>query len=60
MFCHFSIRYPLGQVWYLIVSIPDLCLLPYFVVSVANESMCMKYCLTASSKLVKTNCGLVN
>ena len=27
--CHFPIDV-LGQVWYLIVSIPDLCLLPYF------------------------------
>ena len=30
-FCHFRQRRPvLGQVWYLIVSIPDLCLFPYF------------------------------
>ena len=30
--CHFPIRNGvLGQVWYLIVSIPDLCLLSYFV-----------------------------
>ena len=28
-FSHFPIGV-LGQVWYLIVSIPDLCLLPYF------------------------------
>ena len=27
--CHFPIRI-LGQVWYLIVSIPDLCTLTYF------------------------------
>ena len=27
--CHFSIDI-LGQVWYLIVSIPDLCTLTYF------------------------------
>ena len=27
-FCHFSIRC-LGSLWYLIVSIPDLCLLPH-------------------------------
>ena len=27
--CHFSIGI-LGQVWYLIVSIPDLCTLTYF------------------------------
>ena len=24
----------LGQVWYLIVSFPDICLLPYFVLSI--------------------------
>ena len=29
-FCHFPIGI-LGQVWYLIVSIPDLCTLTYFV-----------------------------
>ena len=28
VFCHFTM-YVLGQVWYLIISIPDLCLLPY-------------------------------
>ena len=28
-FCHFRIGI-LGQVWYLIVSIPDLCTLTYF------------------------------
>ena len=34
-FCVFVtfLCYGLGQVWYLIISIPDLCLLPYFVVS---------------------------
>ena len=26
----------LGQVWYLIVSIPDLCLLPYFIIKAAD------------------------
>ena len=30
--CHFPIGI-LGQVWYLIVSIPDLCTLTYFVVT---------------------------
>ena len=33
MFCVFFFALPysiLGQVWYLIVSIPDVCLLPYF------------------------------
>ena len=29
LFCHFPIGI-LGQVWYLIVSIPDLCTLTYF------------------------------
>ena len=29
--CHFSIGI-VGQVWYLIVSIPDLCTLTYFVI----------------------------
>ena len=27
----------LGQVWYLIVSIPDLCLLPYFVLTCTSN-----------------------
>ena len=31
--CHFPIGI-LGQVWYLIVSIPDLCTLTYFVLHV--------------------------
>ena len=36
MFCHFPIGI-LGQVWYLIVSIPDLCTLNYFaLVQVVN------------------------
>ena len=33
MFSRVFVAFPcgvLGQVWYLIVSIPDLCLLPYF------------------------------
>ena len=33
MFSCVCVTFPydiLGQVWYLIVSIPDLCLLPYF------------------------------
>ena len=33
IFCHFPIGI-LGQAWYLIVSIPDLCTLTYFVVCV--------------------------
>ena len=31
----------LGQVWYLIVSIPDLCLLPYF----QSESAAFQFCI---------------
>ena len=34
--CHFPIGF-LGQVWYLIVLIPDLCPLSYFVVSVQTK-----------------------
>ena len=34
--CHFPIGI-LGQVWYLIVSIPDLCILTYFVTSSRQE-----------------------
>ena len=29
VFCEF-VTFPLGQVWYLIVSIPDLCTFTYF------------------------------
>ena len=29
----------LGQLWYLIVSIPDRCLLPYFKIQVSNISV---------------------
>ena len=35
--CHFPIDI-LGQVWYLIVSIPDLCTLTYFVHKFQNQS----------------------
>ena len=31
----------LGQVWYLIVSIPDLCLLPYFGRGHNKEHFCV-------------------
>ena len=34
--CHFPIGI-LGQVWYLIVSIPDLCTLIHFIVSLSND-----------------------
>ena len=37
LFCHFTIGI-LGQVWYLIVSIPDLCHLSYCAIS-----MCILY-----------------
>ena len=30
----------LGQVWYLIVSIPDLCLLPYFASMIKSTLKC--------------------
>ena len=33
--CYFPIDI-LGKVWYLIVSIPDLCLLSYFVICIVN------------------------
>ena len=42
-FCFFPCGI-LGQVWYLIISFPDLFRLSYFVVrSVTSESMCTKY-----------------
>ena len=41
MFSCVSVTFPygvLGQVWYMIVSIPDICLIPY-------TSLCFEYCL---------------
>ena len=40
--CHFPIGI-LGQVWYLIVSIPDLCTIIYFQNSQIYYQMCTKY-----------------
>ena len=37
---HFPIGI-LGQVWYLIVSIPDLCTLTYFYFNAMNRYVCM-------------------
>ena len=41
----------LGQVWYLIVSIPDICPLPYFVNQVFKKDYFLKdkYCLKTDS-----------
>ena len=36
--CHFPIGI-LGQVWYLIVSIPDLCTITYFFVSILDFAL---------------------
>ena len=41
-FCYFPIGI-LGQVWYLIVSIPDLCRLSYFVL--ASHQYCSTHCV---------------
>ena len=38
VYCEFPIGI-LGQVWYLIVSIPDLCTLTYFVLLLINDKM---------------------
>ena len=38
--CFFFVTFPcgvLGKVWYLIVSIPDLCLLTYFVLATPHK-----------------------
>ena len=41
--CFVTLPYDvLGQVWYLIVSIPDFCLLPYFVINFVY-SYCKRY-----------------
>ena len=34
----------LSQVWYLIVSIPDLCLLPYFLIKPADQYLLCRSC----------------
>ena len=41
--CHFPIDI-LGQVWYLIVSIPDLCTLTYLHLSISNDIVSTKIC----------------
>ena len=33
----------MGQVWYLIVSVPDFCLLPYFVYAAAVTASCVLF-----------------
>ena len=42
--CHFPIGI-LGQVWYLIVSIPDLCFLNYFLILCMNIAYILKMCM---------------
>ena len=49
--CHFPIGI-LGQVWYLIVSFPDLCNLTYFYRSIAGGTIVALECLLA---LVRTS-----
>ena len=42
--CEF-VTFPfLGQVWYLIVSIPDLCTLTYFEYRVRNRIQALRFC----------------
>ena len=41
--CHFPIGI-LGQVWYLIVSIPDLCTLTYFNASITSKEFVYAHC----------------
>ena len=46
-FCHIPIGI-LGQVWYLIVPIPDLCILTYFVFSCVPAGL-TSHCITIST-----------
>ena len=39
--CHFPIGI-LGQVWYLIVSIPDLCTLTYFIIHIVMSILVLQ------------------
>ena len=48
--CYFPIGI-LGQVWYLIVSIPDLCRLSYFVL--ASHRYCSTHCIDVVDILEK-------
>ena len=48
--CYFPIGI-LGQVWYLIVSIPDLCRLSYFVL--ASHQYCSTHCVNVVDILEK-------
>ena len=48
--CYFPIGI-LGQVWYLIVSIPDLCRLSYF--ELASHGYCSTHCIEAVDVLDK-------
>ena len=48
LLCYFPISI-LGQVWYLIVSIPDLCCLSYFVL--ASHRYCLTHCVEVLQKL---------
>ena len=46
--CKFGI---LGQVWYLIVSIPDLCTLAYFGIMIAKQRTCFVCIILFSPRL---------
>ena len=48
--CYFPIGI-LGQVWYLIVSIPDLCRLSYF--ALASHRYCSTHCVEVVDVLEK-------
>ena len=62
--CHFPIGI-LGQVWYLIVSIPDLCTLTYFVKILykMHSSYCLiinHYYFAISASTMKSICVIIN
>ena len=46
MILSFSHMVSVGQVWYLIVSIPDVCFLPYFII--LNLEQWTKCCVKSS------------
>ena len=50
--CHFPIGI-LGQVWYLIVSIPDLCTLTYFACKLSSALKAM-FCLIVLFRRITT------
>ena len=59
--CHFPIGI-LGQVWYLIVSIPDLCTLTYFqiVCTICLLEICVSVTLRHLLRKVNRFCSLIS